>query len=240
MEILERKMLAVEEFKRKILTNDIKKYVGKIVLFGSVLKGTEKEDSDIDLLVLAVDSPEKVVSYCSKISYEIMLDLGEGIESVVHCIDEWRVPSSYLVYVVKKTGKEVYNMDVKEIKQKESIGYLTLSERYLDSAKRIFNEKDYRIAIDVGYNSAELCVKGLLLFVMDDIPSSHRGVVNKFGEFYIKIGKVSKEFGNILNEGLDLRNKARYEPHFEADRKDAEKIIKLAEKLNNILSDKVY
>ncbi len=68
----------------------------------------------------------------------------------------------------------------------------------------------------------------------DDIPSSHGGIVGKFGELYIKTGQVDKLLGRELNRALELRNSARYKYQVQIREEDAQKIIDLAKKLEDI------
>jgi len=43
----------------------------------------------------------------------------------------------------------------------------------------------YRVAVDVGYNAVELCIKALILLRAGEIPRTHGGIVKKFGEIYV-------------------------------------------------------
>ncbi len=90
-------------------------------------------------------------------------------------------------------------MNELEMKTEESRGYLALAVHYLGVWERLFKDNEYRVSSDVAYNSAELAAKGLLLFKMDELPTSHRGIVNKFGELYVKSGEVDLELGRRLN-----------------------------------------
>ena len=66
---------------------------------------------------------------------------------------------------------------------------------------------------------------------MDEIPTSHRGIVNKFGELYVKSGEVDLELGRRLNDSIRVRNRARYEFHIEIGEKEAREMIELARAL---------
>ncbi len=74
---------------------------------------------------------------------------------------------------------------------------------------------------------------------MDELPTSHRGIVNKFGELYVKSGGVDRKLGRSLNDGIRVRNKARYDSHADIGEKEAGEMIKLARALIDQLSRKL-
>jgi uncharacterized protein (UPF0332 family) len=95
-------------------------------------------------------------------------------------------------------------------------------------AKRYYIEESaksghLRLIIDGVFNSVELIVKAFLLKRLDDIPGSHEGVVTKFGELYIKEGKLERSIGRRLSQALQLRNYwARYRYDKIIEKKDFE------------------
>jgi predicted nucleotidyltransferase len=105
--ILEKKYQAIEDFTRRLLASEVGDYIAKIVLFGSVLRSEASEESDIDLLIIALDAPDRVKEATSEDSFDTILELGEGVEPIVHRIGDWRFPTSYLVYKVKREGKDL-------------------------------------------------------------------------------------------------------------------------------------
>jgi uncharacterized protein (UPF0332 family) len=121
-----------------------------------------------------------------------------------------------------------------EIKRKEAKNYLNLAYEYLEGAKESLKANRVRIAIDTGYNAAELVAKALLLLEIDMIPSTHGGIIGEFGKLYIKTEMIDRNIGRNLNKALDLRNKARYIYNAEISFAEAEEIIKLAEDMLNI------
>lgn len=224
-----RKYCSALDFSQRLLASEAGDHIAKIVLFGSVLHREATEESDVDLMIIALDDLERVKETAWDLSFDILMEWGEGMEPIVHCIGEWRFPPSYLIYKVKKEGKEIHGMEEKEIKWKEGQAYLRLAEEYLDGAKRNMAAKDLRIAIDAAYNAAELCAKALLLLRLDELPKTHRGVVSKLGELYVKEGPLPRDLGRGLNTALGLRNQARYEPHMRLVEEEARSVIELAE-----------
>ncbi len=238
-EIIKKKEDAIKKFKEMVLESEFKESIAKIVLFGSVLKKDAHEDSDIDLLILSTDGRKKIENFLSDISWNIWWKTGERIESLIFPLSEIRYPSSWVVYRALKIGKEVYSMKEEEIKRKEQNEYSQLSRHYLGGASRNLREGDYRLAVDSAYNASELAVKGLLLFKLDDLPSSHGGIVNRFGALFVKTGEIKSELGRRLNSGLERRNRARYVFGADITKEHADESIDLAETLLNILESKL-
>jgi len=234
-EIQAKKRRALDLFVEGLIRSEAKNSIAMIILFGSLLKGEVREESDIDTLVVATDSLNQVRDSCADAALETWVSFKENIESLIYCIDEVRYPSSYFLYNIVTKGMEVYRMDEYSRRVKEARGYVSLSNTYCNSAERNFSAEDYRVAIDTAYNSCELSAKGAILLKADDIPGSHGGVVNRFGELYIKTGEVDKATGRSLNRGLELRNKARYDPHAEITERHARDMIQLAKKMIEIV-----
>ena len=105
---------------------------------------------------------------------------------------------------------------------------MELAEEYLDGARDTMQIGHYRLAVDAAYNAAELCAKGFLVLELQDMPSSHGGVIVKFSEIYIKADKLPKKLGRRLNQALAMRNKARYDRHAAVGKTEAEFVMELA------------
>ena len=234
-----KKQRALDFFLKELLKTEAKNSISRILLFGSLLKGKAKETSDIDLLVITSGRSKEVSNTCADISFETAMATGESVEPLVRCVDEARYPRSYFLYSTLKRGKEIYRMEKKNLKRNEAQNYLELSSDYLDGSKANYQTGRYRIAVDAAYNACELAIKGLLLLKLPDIPGSHGGIVNKFGELFVKTGKVPKEVGRALRLGLEQRNNARYEPHAQITKEQAEEMIRLGQQLQKILEKKL-
>jgi uncharacterized protein (UPF0332 family)/predicted nucleotidyltransferase len=237
--ILRLKKDAAKDFTKILLASDIGGEVIKVILFGSVAKEEAKEESDIDLLVIASGSLDKVRDASAEASFQTWLKFHQGVEPLVYCIDSLRFRNSTFLEEVLRRGQEVFSVSEDERLKKEAGDYLSLSEQYLDSARRNLSEGDFLVAIDVAYNSAELCTKALILLKKDNIPGSHGGVVNRFGELYVQSGEVPKGLGRSLNRHLELRNRARYDPHAEITPEGAKRVIDMAEEILKFLVNKL-
>ena len=100
-------------------------------------------------------------------------------------------------------------MEEQELKRKEAQNYLYLSLEYLKGSKSNSGKGYFRISVDTAYNACELAIKGLLLLRLPDIPGSHGGIVQKFGELFVKTGEVPKELGRGIGLALKRKNNAR-------------------------------
>ena len=130
-------------------------------------------------------------------------------------------------------------MNEEELKARELAGYLDLAQEYLEVAESSLAEERYRAAIDTAYNTAEACAKGLLYLKMLDLPKSHKGLIAKFDELYIKSGILPRKFGRALNMMQELRGRARYDANALVGRSEAQDVIELAQALMKALEEQL-
>lgn len=235
MSVYKKKREALDFFTNTLLSSEVKDVIGKIILFGSVANGEATQESDIDVLVFTFGDLSKVSYACADASMWTGIETKESVEPLVYCVDDLRYINSYFIYNAIKKGNVVYKMDEKELILGEAKGYLDLAKLYYQTFKRLIGDKEFRVAVDVGYNAVELSVKGLLLLKTGDIPRTHGGVVQKFGEYYVKPELIANEFGRLLNLALENRNKARYDYHAKITKEDAEEIVRLMNSLIEVL-----
>lgn len=237
--LMAKKEKALNYFVMKLLKSKVRNYIGKIILFGSMIKGHLKEDSDIDLLILATDKLDEVSEVSAEASLWAGIEMKEGVEPLIYCIDQIRHPHSYFIYKAIKDGKEVYKMDEKTLLREEVRGYLDLAKDYLEIAEYNLDGKKTRGVVDAAYNAAELSAKGLILLKLKDVPTSHGGIVRKLSELYIKPVLIPEKISRRLNRALERRGKARYDFHANISQQDALEVIELARELMKILEDKI-
>jgi uncharacterized protein (UPF0332 family) len=60
---------------------------------------------------------------------------------------------------------------------------------------------------------------------LGDIPRSHGGIIQKFGEIWIKTDLLPGEMGRGLNKGFELGNRARYERHASIGKDEAKALV---------------
>lgn len=237
--LLKNKLEAADRFVAQLVASPAGKYIAKVILHGSVAEGAARPESDVDLLVFHFGEPEIVADFCDEIGFETLLETTEIVEPLVFAWNDYRHPPSYFVYHALWRGKEVYSMDKDQLKQQEVKDLYELALDYLEAAKASLSEGRYRIAIDTAYNAAELAAKGFIFLLLDDLPSTHRGVINKFGELYIKSGRLPRELGRGLRQGLQQRNLARYVYRAQIGAEEAREVIRLADQLLPALAKEI-
>jgi len=81
----------------------------KVILFGSYAQGTAKQDSDIDLLVVARTGLPPRARYSAV--RRLLGDFPAGFDIIVETPDEylqWRTVVNHIVYFADKYGKVIY------------------------------------------------------------------------------------------------------------------------------------
>ncbi len=236
--IEERKKNALKYFKERLLKSEAGDLIAKIVLFGSVARGEAGEESDIDVLVFALGDLRKVREACAEASLWTSIETGESVQPLVYSIDELRFPS-FFIYKSVREGEVVFEMEEEEMLRREAEGYLDLAETYFESFKMLKQANMYRVAVDVGYNAVELCIKALILLRAGEIPRTHGGIVKKFGEIYMKSGEIPSEIGRKLHLSFENRNKARYDSHARITVEDADDVENLIKFLIGFLEREI-
>ena len=105
--------------KERLLKSKAKKYLLKMILFGSHAKGEATKDSDIDLLVVRKNGKE-AEEVLNAALYNILLDTDAPIEVLISTSEEILWPDSYFIYNILYYGKEIFSMD-KETLKKEAL-----------------------------------------------------------------------------------------------------------------------
>ena len=131
-------------------------------------------------------------------------------------------------------------MDEETLRRREAEAALGLAREYLKSAENASLHSFYRLAVDGAYNSAELCVKGLLLSKLTEMPKSHGGAVQMFGREYVMPGLAPAELGHRLNLHLQLRNKARYDFHARITKDDAQASLDMVRDFVDLLEKQLH
>ena len=84
--------------------------LAQIILFGSYARGDEKENSDLDFLIVLKDKNISVFSEIEKINnrvYNMILDSGKIISFIPVTEEKFEHSSNYFYRLVKKEGKPV-------------------------------------------------------------------------------------------------------------------------------------
>ncbi|MBI3326793.1 MAG: HEPN domain-containing protein [Nitrospinae bacterium] len=226
--VLEGKLHAFDEFLRRLRQHSVWERVAKVILYGSVPRGSAGEESDIDVLLIGTGDLREVEQVASDVAFDVLLDCGQRVDPMVYCLEDFRWPH-YFLSAVRESGKEMYNMPEEEIARREAEDLLGLAQTYLTMARSILAPEHVRGVIDLAYNAAELCVRAFLLLRVKALPRTHSGLVQQFSQIYIKKEKaISPELGRSLNRALERRNKSRYDPHATLTDADAKAVLQAA------------
>ncbi len=220
---------AARWFVERLRAGPAARQVARVVLFGSVARGAATPESDVDVLVVATGDLASVSEACADASLDTWIRWRRGVEPVIYCEDEVRHAASPFVRSAIERGEEVMAMEESRLLLARAADHLALAGEYLDSARRIRAAGEVRVAADAAYNAAELAAKGLILAAGAELPGSHSGVVNRFGELYVVTGKALADLGRRLHRTLQLRNRARYDVHARVGADDADEALGLAE-----------
>ena len=69
------------------------------------------------------------------------------------------------------------------------------------------------------------------LLALDTIDSKkHSGVISFFNRYYIKTGKIEREYSRILSEAFDIRNDSDYDDFYFASKEDAQNQLENAKR----------
>lgn len=233
----------------KLLNEDIARYFASklkellgrkilgVYLFGSVAKGVDIEESDIDILVVYSGVDERhLLEIASGISFNILCEYGKLIETIPMSKQEYEksLGSSPFLWEVLNFGSPIFTTLSGTEWELDFREYLELASEYIGYARDALKENKLRLSIDSGYNACELLVKALIISTKNPLASSHGGIVSQFSKLFVLTQKVSQHLGRDLNLGLDLRASARYKPRAQLQTRDAEFIISLAQELLQI------
>ena len=106
--LLTEKHHALEEFLRRLKEQAVWERIAKVVLYGSVLRGEAGEESDIDVLLVSTGDLREVEEVASDVAFSVLLDLGQRVEPMVYCPEDFYSSRSFLS-AVRKEGKEIYS-----------------------------------------------------------------------------------------------------------------------------------
>ena len=211
----------------------------KVILFGSYAKGLSDEFSDVDVLIVHRGREDVVRAAVADVTLDISTKYGIPLEPLTMSIHEFQEDTVF-TREVRETGITLYAADPEEERVALALDYIPLIEEYLSYARESLEKGRYRLAVDLGYNAAELAVRALIALKGESFAKTHGGILAQFGRLYVEAGEVGRETGRSLHEALMLRNRARYDPRARLGKEDAEKIVELAETLLKVLKEKVY
>jgi uncharacterized protein (UPF0332 family) len=103
----------------------------------------------------------------------------------------------------------------------------SLALEELDIAKLLLEKAHYRASISRSYYSMYYATQALLVSQNIDT-STHKGLIRLFSLHFVKTGKLSPEWSNILKEAYDLRQLSDYDADFTGTLAEAQMILEKA------------
>lgn len=88
----------------------------------------------------------------------------------------------------------------------------------------LFDKEFYREAVSRAYYSMFHAAQALL-FIKNVYPKSHKGVIQKFGEEFIKPSLLERKIGHMLAQAETMRLKADYDVGVKIDKEECEEIL---------------
>jgi predicted nucleotidyltransferase len=119
--LLAAKHRALEEFLRRLEAQPVWDCVVKVVLYGSVLRGEAREESDIDVLIVAAGNLRDVEEVASDVAFTVMLEMDQRVEPLVYCLDDYYSARPFLT-AVRQQGKEIYSMTPDDMARRQAEG----------------------------------------------------------------------------------------------------------------------
>ena len=110
---VQQKREAARYFAECLLKSDVRDLLAKMILFGSVAKGTAGEASDVDVLIIGTHELDHIRDVASDVQFETYERYEEGVEYLVYPLEKLRYASSYFPYRALRHGEELYGMDKK-------------------------------------------------------------------------------------------------------------------------------
>jgi uncharacterized protein (UPF0332 family) len=102
------------------------------------------------------------------------------------------------------------------------------AEKRLEASKKLFFEGFYDDAINRAYFAMFLITKALFKTKKIEV-KTHKGLIMKFGQEFVKSGIIEKKFGKILHEAEELREEADYSLFRDITEKETQEILNNAE-----------
>jgi uncharacterized protein (UPF0332 family) len=95
----------------------------------------------------------------------------------------------------------------------------------LESAETLFRTGNYYGCTNRCYYTMFYCVQSMLS-TKNTFTKSHKGILTKFAENFIKTGEIEKEFGADLKSVFDKRLTADYDMDNDISQEEAEEVLK--------------
>ena len=113
---------------------------------------------------------------------------------------------------------------------------LRLAREMLRDAKFMLQQQSYRSAADRAYYAMFHAVRAALYKDRVEIPKTHAGLRNLFGQHFLLVGKLPPDVGRWLGEAFRLRQQGDYEVLTHVAKETVEGTVINAEKFVELVS----
>ena len=191
----------------------------KIILFGSVAREEDTEDSDIDILIISNDWG-LIDSLITDEVFKVVLDTGELI-------------SPYVLSEKQFNETRNFNFLTNVLKEGIVIGWKWCihqkAKSKLTSSISLYEIGQYGDSVGRSYYAMFLSAKALLVRSGYDV-NSHRSLIGIFGRDYVKNGDFDSNIAKYLSGTQSLRDHADYDAIDTISKEIAKERIRQAEK----------
>ncbi len=101
---------------------------------------------------------------------------------------------------------------------------LNLAQEELSAAELLLNNSLYRASISRAYYASYHTVQALLVAKKINT-RTHRGLIQQFGQQFIKTGELSQKLSKTLSDTFDLRKLSDYDETIHITKQQAEKTL---------------
>ena len=102
--------------------------------------------------------------------------------------------------------------------------YLDQAEEEFNAASHLFKGGYYREAVSRAYYSMFHATQAILI-IKEIYPKSHKGIIQKFGEEFVKSGVLETKMGHLLSQAESMRLKADYDVGVKITKDECEEIL---------------
>ncbi len=208
------------------------RHVQRVVLFGSKARGDADNESDLDLLVVVARPDEELNKQMSDERLEVDLAYNVVLGGVTMMRKEFawnRAHRSPIYRSIVSEGIDLYKT-LRRLSPRatpaifqppnrrfvvDKNAKLMIKIRFddgkedLETARKNLQDGFHRAAISRAYYAVFLISTAVLL-TMDLVRAKHSGVQSAFHEYFVKEGRLEKNYGDIFDKSLTYRIGADY------------------------------
>ena len=112
------------------------------------------------------------------------------------------------------------------------------SEQALSDAELLLENGSVEATVNRGYYAVFQIARAALL-VKEESPSTHSGVIRRFGYHFVRTGEVPNEVGDTLTTAQSMRGRADYDAPADLDQEDAASLVEDAHRFLKVIGEQV-